>query len=330
MRKVFIFVISFFLIISIAFISWGRLRARNIKKIYLKTAEVQDKDYPTTLALYKIKELLDKWSEGRIILDVYPSEQLGFEIDTIMQVQLGLIDITRVNVDSVVKIVNEFQVFSIPYLFRDKEHLWKVLNGEIGKKLLKSLEPYGLICLGFYDSGQHSFYNSMRSINNIDDIKDLRIRVSESKIIADFVEALGAVPVSMESDNIYSAIKSGAINGAENNECFYYSTGHYKIAKYYSYTEHCRAPDIILMSKKTWDSLLRTDQEYIINAVKESVPYQSELMKNKIKEAIDICKKSGCEFIEIDKSPFKEVMDKLFKAYSQDIMDLADKIKAVK
>lgn len=329
MKKIFISVISFLLIFIIVYISWG-LRARNVKKFYLKTAEIYENDHPTTLGLLKIKELLEIYSEGKIIIDLYPSGQLGSEIDTIMQTQLGLIDITRVNVNSLMQVNKEFEIFCIPYLFRDKEHLWKVLNGEIGKKLLRSLEQYGLIGLGFFDSGQQSFYNSIRPINSITDIKDLRIRAYDSNFITDYIEALGALPVSMKSENIYSAIKKNVINGLANNEVHYFSSDHYKIAKYYSYTEHSRTPDIILISKKSWDNMYRNDQEYIINAVKNSIPYQMELMEKRIMESIDVCKKSGCEFNVIDKGPFIEAADKLYKSYSQETIDLVKKIRSVK
>lgn len=301
------------------------------KEIILKAADTHELTYPTTRGLIRMGELLEEWTNGRIKIQVFASSQLGSETATIEQTQIGSLDINRVNLNPVTQIVKEMKVLSLPYIFKDEAHQWKVLNGKIGKELLNLLEPYGLIGLGYYDSGQRSFYNSKRPIRLIDDLKGLKIRVQKADIMVEIIESFGAIPVSMDFEEVYTGLQTGIIDGAENNEPSYITKGHYESAKYYSYDEHSRVPEIILMSKITWDKLSVKDREIIIKAVNESIPYQRKLWKIEVEDAIAKAKAGGCEIIkDIDKEPFIKVMDSVYKKHTPELLDLIEKIKAVK
>jgi tripartite ATP-independent transporter DctP family solute receptor len=302
----------------------------NSKPIVLKAADDHELSYPTTQGLVKMGELLAEWTNGRITIQVYPSAQLGSEKETIEQTQMGAIDINRVNINPVTQIVNETKVLALPYIFRNEDHQWKVLNGDIGADLLKKLEPHGLVGLGFYDSGQRSFYNSKRPIRSIEDLKGLKLRVQKAEIVMDMVKAVGANPTPMAFEEVYTGIQTGVIDGAENNEPSYYTKGHYEGAKYYTYDEHSRAPEIILMSKKTWDKLSQQDRDLIMKAAKESIPFQRKLWKEKVDEALEKVKAAGCEIItDIDKEPFIKAMDPVYKKHASDLLTWVDRIRAV-
>lgn len=298
--------------------------------IVLKAADTHELTYPTTRGIIEMGRLLEEWTSGRIKIQVFPSSQLGSETETIEHTRRGLIDIDRVNLNPVTQIVKEMKVLSLPYIFRDEEHQWKVLNGEVGKGLLKLLEPYGLIGLGYYDSGQRSFYNSKRPVRKVADLKGLRIRIQKADIMTDIVEAVGAIPVQMAFEEVYTGLQTGIIDGAENNEPSYISKGHYESAKYYTYDEHSRVPEVILMSKKTWSKLSDKDRKLIMRAANESIPYQRKLWKAEVKEAIAKAEASGCEMIrDIDKESFIKAMESVYKKNSSDLSEWIEKIKEV-
>ncbi len=319
------------IIIFLLIVIFSTCMNKKKNEIVLKAADTHELTYPTTRGLIKMGELLDEWTNGRIKIQIFASSQLGSETETIIQTQLGTLDINRVNLNPVTQIVKEMKVLSLPYIFRDEEHQWKVLNGKIGKDLLKLLEPYGLIGLGYYDSGQRSFYNSKRPIRTIDDLKGLKIRVQKADIMIDIIETFGAIPVLMDFEEVYTGLQTGIIDGAENNEPSYITKGHYESAKYYSYDEHSRVPEIILMSKITWDKLSVKDRELIIKAANESIPFQRRIWKIEVEKAIAKARASGCEIIkDIDKEPFIKVMDSVYKKQTPVLLEWIEKIKAVK
>ena len=324
-KKIILIIILLFLLFLSSCIS-----QRN-KRVVLKAADTHDLNYPTTEGLVKMGKLLEEWTAGRIKIQVFSSSQLGSETDTIELTRQGVIDINRVNLNPVTRIVKEMKVLALPYIFRDESHQWKVLSGEVGKELLKLLEPYGLIGLGYYDSGQRSFYNSKKPIKKVDDLKGLKIRVQKADIMVDVIEAVGAIPVEMAFEEVYTGLQTGIIDGAENNEPSFITKGHFESAKYYTYDEHSRVPEIIFMSKITWDKLSDKDKKLIMRAVNESIPYQRKLWKAEVKEAIAKAEASGCEIIRgIDKEPFIKAMEPVYKKHASDLSEWMGKIKAVK
>ena len=219
------------------------------KTIVLRLAETHPQDYPTTRGDYEFARLVKERSGGRIVIEVYPGSQLGQEKAVIEQVQFGAIDLTRVSISPVAAFVPRLNAFQMPYLYRDETHMWKVLKGDIGKELLASLEPFGFIGLGWFESGARNFYNSKRPIRTPADLKGLKIRVQESELMMGLVSAFGAVPTPMAFGEVYSALQTGVVDGAENNWPSYFSTSHYEVAKYITLDEHTRVPEIIIGSK---------------------------------------------------------------------------------
>ncbi len=324
MKKQTVFIILFIL----CFLTlWGQSWKKTINKVYLKASNIQSSDSPSVMGLLKIKEIIEKDSEGRINIEVYDSGLLGSEIDTIIQTQMGLIDINIVNVNSITHIVKELKVLTLPYLIKNDDHLWKVLNGKIGIELLKSLETQEVIGLGFYDAGRRGFFNNIKDINNIDDFKDLRTRIQNNEIMIEMVKALGAIPVPVEINELYSEINFNTEEVVESNIIFYYSKKLYEKAKYFSFNEFLRIPDIIIMNKKTWNTFVKKDQDIIMNAVKESIQYQRELMKKQTNDTIEKCKKAGCRFDLInDNEQFKNAM---FKVYENHVLENLDFIISI-
>ena len=324
-----LFLMIFIILLSISILN--TCAKNKSRKIVLKAADGHGWTYPTTMGLIRMGALLEEWTYGRISLKIYPQAQLGSEKETIEQTQLGAIDIDRVNIIPITQVVKEMKVLALPYIFRNEEHEWKVLNGEVGEELLKGLENYELIGLGYYDSGQRSFYNTKRAIRNIGDLEDLRIRVQKADIVFDAVRAVGAIPIQMAFEEVYAGLQTGLIDGAENNEPSYITKGHYESAKYYSYDEHSRVPEIIIMSKKRWDKLSPKDRELIVRAAKESIPYQRELWKKEVERAVAKAKARGCVFItKIDKEPFIKAMEPVYEKYAPDLHEWIKKIRDVK
>jgi tripartite ATP-independent transporter DctP family solute receptor len=300
------------------------------ERITLKAADDHEITYPTTQGLVKMAELLDEWTDGRITIQVFPLSQLGSAKETIKLTIAGEIDINRVNINPLTQIVPEFKVFSLPYIFRDMEHMHKVLDSSIGIEFLEMLKPYGLIGLGYYDSGQRSFYNSKRPITCIEDFEGLNIRIQKADIMTDMILALNAVPVQLGFEEVYTALKTGVIDGAENNYPSYMTKGHFEVAKYYTQDEHSRPPEIVLFSVKRWMTLSPEDRELIKRAAEESVPFQRELWQLKVEEALLEIKDAGCEIIrEIDKQPFIDAMKPVYEKHASEVTDWIERIQEI-
>ncbi len=300
------------------------------ERIVLKAADDHELSYPTTQGLIRMGELLEEWSGGRISVVVYPLAQLGSERETIDLTRQGSIDINRVNINPVTQIVPEFKAFALPYIFRDVEHMHKVVDGEIGIELMRYLEDKGLVGLGFYDSGQRSFYNSIRPIYTPNDLKGMRIRVQKAEIMMDMVRALGAEPIPMSFEDVYTGLQTGVIDGAENNYPSWVTKGHFETALYYTQDEHSRVPEIILFSKKTWDRLSEEDRELIRRAAVESIPYQRNLWKAMVEESTQKALAAGCQIITaIDKQPFIEAMNPVYDKHAAELLPVIKRIQAV-
>ena len=250
--------------------------AKGGEKVVLRYAENQVKDYPTTKAALKTGESLRKDSR-RITIEVYDSAQLGDEKSVIEQIQFGGIDMARVSLSPLSEFDKSLNVLQLPYLYRDSAHMWKVLEGSIGQKLLKGMEGKGIVGLSWFDAGARNFYNSKKAINKIEDLAGLKIRVQESAMMMDMVKALGANPTPMAYGEVYSALQTGVIDGAENNWPSYESTSHYEVAKYFVLDEHNRVPEPQIISKKTWDKLSDADKKIIQDAALESAKVERQL-----------------------------------------------------
>ncbi len=243
----------------------------------LRSTDIHPDGYPTVEAVKFISKLLEQRTNGRLKINVFHSAQLGQEKDTIEQTRFGVIDINRINMAPFNNLIPATNVPSLPFIFRSVDHMRKVMDGPIGDEILKEFEKHDLIGLAFYDSGARSFYNSKRPITKPDDMKGLKIRVQQSDMFIALVSALGANATPMNFGEVYSGLQTGLIDGAENNWPSFESTKHFEVSKFYSLTEHSLSPEVLVMSKKSFDKLSKDDQALVKAAAKESVAEMRKL-----------------------------------------------------
>jgi tripartite ATP-independent transporter DctP family solute receptor len=236
----------------------------------LRAADNQSDDFPTVQALLHMDRYLRSRTRGRLGIQVFASGQLGEEDETIEQTRLGAFHLTRVNVAPLAALVPGCAIFSLPYLFKSDAQLTRILDSSLADELLAQFEPHGLVGLAFYEAGARSFYNSVRPVITPDDLRGLRIRTQHSSILDQVVGALGARPVDLAYSQLLPALQAGLIDGAENNWPSYVTTEHHRAARFYTLTEHARSPEIVLMSKRLWDSLPARDQDLIREAARSS------------------------------------------------------------
>jgi tripartite ATP-independent transporter DctP family solute receptor len=301
------------------------------QEIVLRSSDTHPDGYPTVEAVKYMGELVEERSDGRIGIEVYHSAQLGEEADTIEQTQFGVIDMNRVSLGPFNNLIPETAIVSLPYIFRDKEHMHKVMDGEIGEEILAAFEDHGLVGLAFYDGGSRSFYNSEKPIDSIDDLQGMKFRVMQSDVFVDMVDALGGDATPMPYGEVYSAIETGVIDGAENNAPSYLTSGHSEVAKYYTLDEHLIVPEVLVMSKTRWDQLTPEDQELIRQAAQDSVAHQRELWAETEKAAMEEVIAAGAEITEIDKQPLIDAMAPVYEKYAStpELQDLVERIQAV-
>lgn len=300
--------------------------------VVLRLGETHVADYPTTKGNYEFARLVEERTGGRIKIEVYHSSQLGQEKAVIEQVQFGAVDFTRVSISPLSAFAPAFDALQMPYLYRGEEHMWKVLDGPIGEEFLASLEPANFIGLAWYDSGARNFYNSKKEIKSVADLKGMKIRVQESKLMMGLVSALGAVPTPMPFGEVYSALQTGVIDGAENNWPSYFSTSHYEVAKYFTLDGHTRVPEILIASKISMDKLSKEDREIIKQAAKDSMPHQIKLWKEFEKVAEDKVRAAGSIITELTPEAlveFQNAMQPMYDALSPELQEVVKKIRDV-
>ena len=286
--------------------------------------------YPTTDAIQYMGELLNTWTSGRINIQIFHSMQLGGEKEALEQVQLGALEMTRVSVGVVGPIVEEFNAFNLPYFFRSTDHMHKVVDGEIGTDLLNKLEAGGLIGLGYMDAGSRSFYNNVRPINSLEDVAGLKLRVMQNPIFVEMVNALGGNGLPIAFNELYTAMQTGVVDGAENNPPSYESGKHYEVAGYYTLTEHLMVPEIFVFSKKIWDTLDPLDQQLIRKAAALAVERERTLWAEREQASLKVLEDQGIEVItEIDKTPFIEATEPVRAEFGSEFADLIARASAV-
>ncbi|ASK60965.1 C4-dicarboxylate ABC transporter [Virgibacillus phasianinus] len=324
-----LFFVLIFLVIVLAACDGGsgKTSGDSEEPITLRLAENQPEDYPTTIGAKEFARLVEEKTNGRYKIEVYAGGQLGEEKSVIEQVQLGSIDLTRVNAVPLAEFSEDIGVLSMPYLFEDEEQKWKKLNGEVGQELLSTFEGSNLVGLAFYDSGERSFYNSVRPIKTPEDMEGLKLRVQNSEIAIDIVEALGASATPMEYGEVYSAIQTGVIDGGENNLPSYYTANHYEVAKYFTDNGYQGVPEVLLASQQLWDSLSDKDKKAFREAALESVPVQREAWAELVKKSRKTVKENGSKIIKVDDiTPWREAVQPIYDKYGDKYGEWIDKL----
>jgi tripartite ATP-independent transporter DctP family solute receptor len=280
-----------------------------------RSADVHNADdYPTVAAVKYMSELLSQRSKGAYTIKVFNKGALGSEKETIDQVKIGALELTRVNISPMNAICAKTQVPTMPFLFRSVEHMRKALDGPAGEEILKSCEDQGFIGLAFYDSGARSIYGR-KAVKTVADAKGLKIRVQQSDLWVSLVGAMGANATPMPIAEVYTGLKTGLIDAAENNIPSYDGFKHYEAVKYYSRTEHSMAPEMLLMSKMVFDKLSKADQDLIRAAAKESVAFQRKKWDEQEAKSLEVVKAGGAQIIEVDKASFQAVMGPVYDKF---------------
>src|SRR6056297_135120 len=269
-------------------------------------------------AMVKMGEDLAQLSDGKLKVIIYPSQQLGTERQCLELLQIGSLDMTKVSVGVLENFAPKMKVLGLPFLFRDREHSFKVLDGPLGQELLNGGEKYWLKGLGFYDAGSRSFYTVNKPVNSPEDLIGQKIRVMESVTAMDMVRGLGGSPTPISWGELYTALQQGVVDGAENNPPSFYLSRHYEVAKYYTLDEHTVLPDILLISTKVWDNLSTQEQDWLKTAVDNSIVYQRKLWLEAENEALVAVKKAGVEVIYPDKTLFSDKIQDSFEKYKKD------------
>ena len=300
-------------------------------EVTLKSSDTHPDGYPTVDAVKHMGELLKERSAGRICVEVFHSAQLGEEKDTIEQTKFGVIDFNRVSMGPFNNIIEETKVVSLPFIFRGTDHMHRVMDGPIGDEILAAFEPHGFVGLAYFDGGSRSFYNKQKPITSVDDLKGMKIRVMQSDVFVDMMTALGANATPMPYGEVYSGIQTGVIDGAENNWPSFESSGHYEVAGYYTLNEHLIVPEVLVMSKVSYDKLSPEDQALVTQAAKDSIAVNRELWAAREKVSEEKIRAAGVEVISgIDKTPFIEAMVPVYEKHANTpkLQDLVQRIQA--
>ncbi|MDY7577105.1 TRAP transporter substrate-binding protein [Herbaspirillum sp. RTI4] len=305
----------------------SQVSARNFR-----SADVHGKEFPTNLAIKYMGEQLSKYTEGKDNIKVFGDSALGSEKDTVEQVKIGAIDMVRVNISAFHGIIPDTLIPSLPFLFRDMDHFRTTMYGPQGDKILAAFDKAGFIGLAMYESGARSVYGK-KAIRTVADMKGVKIRVQPSDLMVSMVSAAGASPTPMPIAEVYSGLKSGLLDAAENNYPSYEEAKHYESAPVYSETMHAMSPEVVVFSKKVWLTLTPQEQAALRKAAKDSIPFYVKLWDAQEKEAKAAVVKNGAKVIpasEIDRKGFvaaeKPVWDKFantpeLKALVQEIVN---------
>ncbi|SMO99399.1 TRAP transporter substrate-binding protein [Paracoccus laeviglucosivorans] len=299
-------------------------------EITLRSSDTHPDGYPTVEGVKAMAAEVQEKTGGRICIEVFPSSQLGEEKDTIEQTQFGVIDMVRASFGSFNDIVPVTQTLSLPYLFTSPEHQHAVLDGPIGAEIAEDFAERDLIALAYYDGGARSFYNSQKPIRTVDDLKGMKFRVMQNDVFVDMMAALGANATPMPYGEVYSSIQTGVIDGAENNYPSYDSSGHAEVAKYFTLDQHLMVPELVAVSKASWEKLTPEDQEIMRTAARNSATLQRRLWADQEKASEEKVIAAGAEIVkDVDKTAFIEAMAPVYAKYvtTPEAQDLVKRVQ---
>ncbi len=316
------------MVISLGLISCGS--DTNSEVTTLRLGHTLDTQHSVHKAMVHFGERLSELSNGAMDVKIYPSSQLGTEREMIELLQIGSLSMTKVSASPLEGFVPAMKIFSIPYIFRDNDHFWKVLNSEVGQGLLAGVEPFRLKGLAYYDAGSRSFYTNNKPVRTPADLAGMKIRVLNSPTAVRTVRELGGAATPVAWGELYTALQQGVVDGAENNPPSYYLSRHYEIARYYSLDEHTSVPDVMLMSLRVWENLTDQQQEWVDKAMQDSVIFQRQAWQESTLDSLAKVKADGVEVIYPDKKPFVEAVKPFHDSLrGTAVGDLISKIKAM-
>lgn len=296
----------------------------------LKIGHALDVEHPVHKGMVFMAERVKEKSGGKLGIEIYPSQQLGSERQCLELLQIGSLAMTKVSAAVYENFAPDSKVLSLPYIFRGREHAYKVLDGEIGKEILLQGEDYWLRGLAYFDAGQRSFYTKDRPVEKPDDLKGLKIRVQESVTAMNLVRSLGGAPTPISWGELYTALQQGVVDGAENNPPSFYTSRHYEVCKYYSLNEHTAVPDLLIIGTIAWNLLSKEEKIWLQEAADEAVQYQRKIWIEAEEEALAEVQKAGVIIIRPDKTLFSEKTKAMHESYKDDkvVYDLINRIQA--
>ena len=318
------------LILALVFVCCAALATADMgPTLNFKLAENQPEGNPITEGMHKFADLVKEYTEGTVTIDVYSNAALTDEASSVDQLQLGSLDFSRVNTNSLAPTVDEFGVFAMPYLFTSTEQKYKALDGEAGDAVMAKLEDYGMVGLYFWEAGARCFYTTSKPIRTVEDLKGMKIRVQQTEVAISMVRALGAEATPMDYAEVFQGLQTGIVDGAENDFVSYYTSGHYEVAKYYSLDQHMAPPAILLMSKTSWDKMSEAQQEAVRKAAYEAAVWQRQAMQDYQQESRAACEAAGCEIIDVDVASFQQAVSSVYDEYPR-YSEIVAMINAVK
>lgn len=303
-----------------------------LPQLVLRYADNQPEDYPTTKAAEYFAALVEERSQGKIRVRLYCNGELGSENQVLEQVQMGGIDLARVSVGTFAEPYPQIEVLLLPFLYDDADHMWRVLDGPIGDSFLIKTRSAGVVGLSWFDAGARSFY-TREPIGGLEDLAGLTIRVQVSPFMSRMVELIGANPVEIPYNDVYSALQTGKIDGAENNIPSYAATGHYQAARYYLRDAHSRLPEIQIMSTVAMDKIVELDEDYLTivrQCARESALYERELWQQQERESEALMRVSGCTITDLTPEQveqFRQAVAPMYEEYPPEEQKLIQRIR---
>lgn len=318
-----------FIILIILFISFTSCEKTDSTKV-LYLAHSLPQSHPVHKGILEFQKALDKKSKGTLKVKIFPDAQLGSEREVLELLQIGSVAATKVSAATLSNFVPEYHLLGIPYLFRDKQHQFHVLEGEIGKSILEKGSKFWLRGLCYYDAGSRSFYTSSKAIRTPDDLKGLKIRVMNNQMAINMVNAMGGSATPLAYGELYTAIQQGVVDGAENNPPSFVSSNHYEISKYYTLDQHSAVPDVLLIGTKYWDKLSDDEKKWVQEAADESSQAQKKFWNDSVEESMKTAREAGVEIIIPDKSLFAEKSKSVLEEFVKENPEMEKIVNQIK
>ncbi|MGB9043391.1 MAG: TRAP transporter substrate-binding protein [Pseudolabrys sp.] len=305
------------------------------QKTVFKASDVHPANYPTVVAVENLGKKLDAATNGRYSVQMYPSMQLGGEKEAIEQAQIGAIAFARVSVGALGPVIDDLNVFNLPYVFRNTTHMQHVIDGPIGQELLDKVtnSGKGLVGLCWMDAGARNFYNTKKPIKTMADLKGMKVRVMGNPMFVEMANSMGGNGVAMGYDQVFSALQTGVVDGAENNPPSFVFDNHYQVAKYYTVDEHLIVPEMLVFSKKAWDAMSKEDQALLMKFAKEAQQEERKLWEVYEQQAMDKAKAAGIQIIQVsdaDKKAFQDAVKPVWDKYGPKYEATVKRIQEVK
>ena len=329
------FLVLFFLLVFLVAGCSKRTENTDSPELVLRYADNQPDHFPTSKAARYFAALVKEETDGRIEIDVFTNGELGQEMETLEQIRFGGVDFSRFSLGTLSGFLPTFELLHLPYLYRDSDHMWAVLDGEIGEEFLAHVQDHGVVGLCWFDAGARSFY-TRTPIHRLEDIEDMTIRVQENEIMSMLIELLGARTEKIPYSDVYSVLQRGVIDGAENNIPSYIYTGHHQAAPYLFLDEHFRIPELVLMSHNAEEKIRAVDPSFLAvihECAKQAGEYERSLWRQEEERSLQEAITSGCTITVPDAGELArwvEKMDAVYELLGPEELEIVNRIRAVK